>query len=119
MTGPYYAGLKVTCPTPDRYLQDRHCVVAGLTVGTLVAPTQLNPDDTGWLVDWGDGRPSRCDLSELTIAEENLNNQAPALPSVVLDIFFEEMESRHWSTDTDGVAAARTATLERFRRGRG
>lgn len=116
-SGAHYAGLKVTCPTPDRYLKDRHGVIAGVTIGTLVMPSGLGPDDTGWLVDWGDGQRVRCELHELTIAEEDHHNQAPALPSVVLDIFFEEMEGRHWSTDTDEVAAARTATLERFRRG--
>lgn len=119
MTGPHYEGLKVTCPTPDRSLRNNHGVVAGVTIGTLVSPTMLNPDDTGWLVDWGDGQPVRCDLHELAIAEEEHTNQNPALPSVVLDIFFDEMEARHWSTDTGEVAAARTATLERFRRGRG
>lgn len=119
MTSAHYEGVQVTCPTPDRVLRNYHGVVAGVTVGTLIRPSRLSADDTGWLVDWGDGQPVRCDLVELTIAEEEHANQAPALPSVVLDIFFDEMETRHWSTSEDDVAAARTATLERFRRGRG
>lgn len=119
MTESYYEGLKVTCPAPYPFLRNYHGVVAGVTVGTLISPSRLNPDDTGWLVDWGDGQTVRCDLSELAIAEEDHANQAPALPSVVLDVFFEEMENRHWSTSEDDVAAARDATLERFRRGRG
>ena len=119
MTGPAYEGLKVTCPTPDRHLRERHGVIAGVTLGTLTRPSRLNSDDTGWLVDWGEGGEVRCDLSELTIAEDEHANQTPALPSVVLDVFFDEMETRHWSTSTDDVTAARVATLERFRRGRG
>lgn len=34
--------------------------------------------------------------------------------SKVLDVFFEEMERRHWSTSTDDVNAAHAATLARF-----
>lgn len=120
MTSPaHYEGVQVTCPTPDRFLRDCHNVIAGVTVGTLIKPSGFGLNDTGWLVDWGDGRTVRCDLSELTIAEEEHLNQAPALPSVVLDIFFDEMETRHWSTSEEDVAAARVATLERMRCARG
>lgn len=112
-----HAGLKVTCPFPDGYLRERHGVIAGVTIGTLVRPTRLAADDTGWLVEWGLGGEVRCDPSELTVLEDHHANQGPALPSVVLDAFFEEMDARHWSTDTGQVDAARTATLERFRTG--
>jgi hypothetical protein len=110
-------GLKVTCALPDHYLRTAHGVVAGVTTGTLVRSTRLSPDDRGWLVDWGDGAPVRCDPRELAVAEDHPANQDPALPSVVLDVFAEEMERRAWSTSAADIAAARTATLERFRRG--
>ena len=41
-------------------------------------------------------------------------NAATVGPAVVLDAFIEEMDERHWSTSSDDVDAARTATLARF-----
>lgn len=117
MSRPLRAGLKVTCALPDHYLRTSHGVLAGVTVGTLVRSTRLAPDDRGWLVDWGDGQPVRCEPRELTVAEDHAINQDPALPSVVLDVFAEEMQRRAWSTNAADIAAARATTLERFRRG--
>lgn len=113
----FTTGLKVTCPHPDRWLRECHGVIAGVTVGTIVSPSRLAADDHGWLVDWGEGGEVRCEERELDIPESDHANQRPALPSAVLDTFFEEMDARHWSTDTAEVDAARIATLERFRLG--
>ena len=114
----FTAGLKVTCPHPDRWLRERHGVIAGVTIGTILHPSGLAADDNGWLVDWGMGGEVRCEERELSIPEADHANQRPALPSAVLDTFVEEMDARHWSTDAGEVDAARTATLERFRLGR-
>lgn len=46
------------------YLRERHGAVPG-SIGTVVAHSQLNREDNGVLVDWGNGTSVRCDLVEL------------------------------------------------------
>lgn len=60
-------GARVTAPHPDPYLRNYHRVVARVTEGTVVRPSQLGPDDSGWLVDWGYGGEVRCEARELAI----------------------------------------------------
>lgn len=64
-TPPVGARVLLVTGPPSSYLEWRRGVLKGETVGTVVEQSQLNTDDTGVLVDWGDGEPVRCDFSEL------------------------------------------------------
>lgn len=57
-------GAKVRLLADSWYLREEHSAEAGC-VGTIVAHSDLHRDDDGLLVDWGNGRPVRCDLDEL------------------------------------------------------
>lgn len=46
------------------YMREHHGASKG-AVGMVVEPSRLNPDDTGVLVDWGNGRRSRVGLHEV------------------------------------------------------
>lgn len=60
-------GLQVRLLADAWFLRERHGAVPG-SIGTVVAHSQLNREDNGVLVDWGNGTSVRCDLDELAPA---------------------------------------------------
>lgn len=61
-------GGRVVLAQPSHYLFSHHNVTPNETVGTITAKSRLAADDNGFLVDWGDGQPIRCDRDELRLA---------------------------------------------------
>lgn len=52
----------------DSYLSDNHGVLPG-AIGRMVQASRLSRDDNGWLIDFGDGAPVRCDPDEYEVIE--------------------------------------------------
>ena len=61
-------GQRVRLLADSWFLRERHDAVPG-SIGTVVAHSQLNREDTGVLVDWGNGTSVRCDLAELAAVD--------------------------------------------------